>query len=383
MAKAKTSYLLPILMSFFVMGFVDMVSTATGFVKRDFDLSDTLSNLIPMLVFLWFFLISIPTGVLMGRLGRKNTVILSAAITTLGLLLPVISYTFPVVLAAFVLLGFGNTILQVSLNPLLTDVVPMERYTSNLTFGQFVKAISSFLGPILLATASAKLGNWTLIFPVFAAVTALSGLWLLFLPIKEKREDAQTSSMGRVFALLKDKRILLFFSVIVLQVGYEVGLTTAAPKYLQEQFGIPLEDGAFVNSLYFAARTIGLLLGSFLLTRIPIQKFFASTMALALIGYVLMMAGGVYQFYTGVFFVGLFCANIFAIAFSLAMQHDPAKSNEISALMITGVAGGALIPPIMGGIADVSNQFFSLTVPFACLVFIFFVALSQARKKTV
>lgn len=384
MSKTNLAKLLPVLLSFFVMGFVDIVTIATSYVKQDFALSDTWANLLPLLVFFWFAAISIPTGILMGRLGRKNTVLLSAVITTVGMLLPLVDYTFPIVLTAFALLGAGNTILQVSLNPLLMSVVPLDKFTSNLTFGQFIKAICSSLGPIIVGVASAKFGNWQLIFPIYAVITAVSFVWLLMVPIAEVKEDTEkSSSSGRIFAMLKDKQILIYFSVILLIVGYEVGLMTAMPKYLLERCHMPLDQGGLANSLYFAARTIGMFLGTFILARVAAKRFFVVTMVLAVAGYVLMMSTGVtWIIYAGLFVVGLAAANVFAIAFSLAMQHDPSKANEISALMITGVAGGALVAPVMGVIADASNQFVSLVVPFACLVYILGVALLMSRKKT-
>ena len=141
--------LFPILFGFFVMGFVDVVGIATNYVKKDFFLSDTLANLIPMLVFLWFALCSIPTGMIMNKLGRKNTVLLSMGVTAVAMLLPLIDYNFSLTLLTFALLGIGNTILQVSLNPMIAQVVSEKKMASILTLGQFVKAISSFLGPVI------------------------------------------------------------------------------------------------------------------------------------------------------------------------------------------------------------------------------------------
>ena len=129
--KNTLAGLLPVLFSFFVMGFVDVVGVATSYVKADFSLSDRIANLLPMMVFLWFAVCSLPTGVLMGRIGRKRTVMASAAVTFVAMLLPLADYSFPVVLTAFALLGIGNTMLQVSLNPLLADVArPVRRACS-------------------------------------------------------------------------------------------------------------------------------------------------------------------------------------------------------------------------------------------------------------
>ncbi|MEG1545130.1 MAG: MFS transporter, partial [Tannerellaceae bacterium] len=149
----------PILFGFFVMGFVDVVGIATNYVKADFALTDTLANLIPMMVFLWFALFSIPTGLLMGKVGRRNTVLIALGITAGAMLLPLFLYDFGFILFAFALLGVGNTMLQVALNPMMAQVVHPGRITSVLTLGQFIKAISSFLGPIIAATAAALWGD--------------------------------------------------------------------------------------------------------------------------------------------------------------------------------------------------------------------------------
>ncbi|HPR33185.1 MAG TPA: MFS transporter, partial [Prolixibacteraceae bacterium] len=176
---------LPVLFGFFIMGFVDVVGISASYVKKDFALSDTLSNLLPTLVFLWFAVFSIPTGMLMNKLGRKNTVLLSMALTIAALMIPLFAYRFAWVLIAFALLGIGNTLLQVALNPLVSNVVRPDRLTSSLTLGQFIKAISSFLGPVIAGATAYALGNWKLMFPVFALVTLLSTLWLLLTPIAE------------------------------------------------------------------------------------------------------------------------------------------------------------------------------------------------------
>ena len=379
MKKNNLGPLLAVLVGFFVMGFVDIVTTATSYVQKDLRLSDTVAKMLPLAVFLWFALISIPTGSLMGRIGRKKTVLLSYAVTTVGMILPVVSYTLPVVMTAFALLGIGNTILQVSLNPLLMDVVPQERLTSNLTLGQFIKAICSTLGPIILAGASAYLENWKLVFPLYAVITILSFVWL---SVTALRDEAKTTSVGNVWSLFRDGRIMLFFSVIVLIVGYEIGLVSTIPNYLEERCGCTIEQGSFANFLYYTARTLGTFLGAIILARVSAKRFFVLSMCIAVAAFVGIMATpGVWVIYASLFIVGLACASVFAIVFGMAMQHNPQKANQISALMITGVAGGALIPPVMGVIADRSSQLTSLVVPLLCLGYILFVSILIANRK--
>ena len=353
----------PVLFAFFVMGFVDVVGVSTSYVKSDFGLNDTLANLLPMLVFLWFAVCSLPTGLLMKRIGRKNTVLLSSLITIVAMVLPLVYYSFFSVLLAFALLGIGNTVLQVSLNPLLMDVVAKEKVTSLLTFGYFIKAISSTLGPVILSVAVGVWGDWHLVFWVYAVCTSLSWIWLVCTPIQEKREEVAYVG-GSIWKLFKNRKLMVAFSVILLIVGFEIGLMTAVPKYLLERCQIPIEQGGLGCSLYFAARTLGTFIGSIILSRYSSSRFLIINMVLALLAFGLFMVSSNSTIVlAGLFLVGLFCANVFPIIFSSAIQSEPSKADEISALMIMGVAGGAILPVFMGGIADVSNQFASLFVP--------------------
>jgi fucose permease len=380
--KNETSFsrLLPVLFGFFIMGFVDVVGIATNYVKQDFNLSDTLANLLPMMVFLWFGVFSVPTGLLMNSIGRKKTVVLSMAITFVAMLVPLIAYKFELVLVAFALLGIGNTILQVSLNPLLSNVVRGDRLTSSLTWGQFIKAIASFLGPIIAGFAASSLGNWKMLFPIFAGVTLLSTLWLFFTGIEEKPVEGKTSSFGACFGLLKDSNILMFFLGILAVVGIDVGLNITVPKFLMERCNILLDQAGLGTSLYFIARTTGTFVGAILLVKFSARKFFIISMVGAIIGMVAMlMMNNLWAILFFVFIVGFAVANVFSIIFSAALQKKPERANEISGLMIMGVAGGAVIPPLMGVVSDAAGQTGGLAVLLGAMIYLLFLAFSLKK----
>jgi MFS transporter, FHS family, L-fucose permease len=370
------SKILPVLFGFFIMGFVDVVGISSNYVKQDFMLSDTLSNLLPMMVFLWFAVFSVPTGLLMNRLGRKKTVLISMVFTFAAMLIPLVAYKFTIVLIAFALLGIGNTILQVSLNPLLTNVVSGSKLTSSLTLGQFIKAIASFLGPIIAGVAAGTLGNWKYIFPIFAVVTLLSTLWLLLTPIAEEQASGTTSSFGSCFGLLKDKNILMLFLGILFVVGVDVGLNTTVPKILMERCGMPLDKAGLGTSLYFAARTLGTFIGAILLVKLSGRKFFMVSMVIALVAMVAMLVvSNLWAILAMVFVLGLAAANVFSIIFSIALQRMPQRANEISGLMIMGVAGGAIFPVLMGVANDYAGtQTGGLIVLLVALAYLLFSA---------
>lgn len=362
---------LPVLFGFFIMGFVDVVGISTSYVKKDFGLSDTLSNLLPAMVFLWFAVFSVPTGILMNKLGRKNTVLVSMIITVLALMVPLVAYNFVMVLIAFALLGIGNTILQVSLNPLVSNIVKKEQLTSSLTLGQFIKAIAAFLGPILAGLAATSLGNWKLMFPIFAGITVLSTLWLLLTPVEKETEVSVTTSFGAAFSLLGDKTILFLFLGILFVVGVDVGMNTITPKFLMERTGMALDKAGLGTSLYFAARTAGALIGAILLAKLSSKKFFQISMILAILALVAMMVlNNTVGILIMVAIIGFTIANIFSIIFSIALQKHPNRANEISGLMVMGIAGGAIFPLIMGVMADKMGQAGALLVILCCMVYL-------------
>jgi len=348
---------LPVISCFFVMGIVDLVGISTNYVKQDFGLKDSIANLLPLSLFLWFAILAVPTSMVMNKLGRKRTVIISMLLTLLAMIVPLIVYNFPVLLFAFALLGIGNTIIQVSLNPLLTNVISSDRLTSSLTMGQFIKAIAAFLGPIIASWTALRFGDWKLVFLIYGLVTIVTGVWLMLTPIHEEAPKQRSASLGRTFALLKDKMIVLFFIGILFVVGIDVGLNTTVPKFLIEKCNIPLEQAGLGTSLYFIARTIGTFIGAFLLVTFSAKRFFTISMLVAIPAlFIMLFMNEVWSILTLVFIVGFAVANVFSIIFSFALKRKPENANEISGLLIMGVAGGAIILPLMGLAADAFDQ---------------------------
>ena len=377
MQKSNSKFaVLPVMFGFFIMGFVDIVGVATSYVKADFaGMDDKVSGLISLSCFLWFLILSIPTGMLMNRIGRKKTVVVSFAITALAMLIPVLKYDFAFVLVAFAMLGIGNTMLQVALNPLVTNVVSAEKLTGTITLGQFIKAMSSFLGPILAAMFAGSVWGWKAIFPVYAAVTVLAMAWLAVSPIQEQLIEKSEITFARTFSLLRDKYIVLFFIGILVLVGVDVGMGVTFPKLLQERCSLPLEKAGMGNSVYFLARTVGAFLGGVVLMRFSASKFFTASSCLALVSLVgLIFSRNLTMILFFVALFGLGYANLFSIIFSLSMQKMPQKTNEVSALLIVGVSGGAVLPPLLGVITDTFGTQGSALISLA-IVWVYMVAL--------
>lgn len=375
----KRNTIIPILAGFLVMGFVDVVGIATSYVQKDFGLSDAVANMLPMAVFLWFAVCSIPVGLLMNRIGKKKTVVLSMLVTLLAMLLPTVVYSYPVMLVSFALLGISNTALQVSLNPLAAGTVRRELLASILTWGQFVKAISSFLGPVIAGAAAIYTGQWKLIFVLYAVITLLNMLWLVY-AVPEVHEQKQCATFGTTLTLFQDAYILRLFIGIFIIVGIDVGLNTVIPKLLIEKIDLPLEQAGLGTSLYFLARTGGTFAGALLLARWQADRFLRISMGVALVALAAFAVGSRPALLYGLIVImGLAFANVFSILFAFALQYRPERNNDISALMVMGVAGGALFPPVMGILADAFSQTAGLVVLVAGTVYLWLVGRQVKR----
>lgn len=370
------------MLAFFTMGFIDLVGIATNYIKSDFALNDTMANLMLSMVFLWFLVFSVPTGMLMNKIGRRKTVLLSIIVTFAALIIPIVVYSFVSMLIAFSLLGIGNTLMQVSLNPLVSNIVSGDKLASTLTFGQFVKAIASLLAPLIAAWATVRFGDWKILYPIFAAIAILAVVALFFTKISEK-PIVYNSSFGEAFSLLKDKYIALLLLGIMVHVGIDVGINTTAPKILMERLIIPLSKAGIATSVYFLFRTLGCLSGAFILAKYSSRKFFyisVLVMVIAIIG--LYFVQSAFTMYVCFALIGFGNSNIFSIIFSQALLHLPTRENEISGLMIMGLSGGAIFPLLMGIASDlISSQMGAVVILSLCVTYLIYLVLKFENRK--
>ena len=356
--------LTPVMLCFFAMGFVDLVGIASNYVKADLNLSDSMANTLPSLVFLWFLIFSIPTSLLMNRIGRKNTVLLSLVMTLASLVIPIFTLNFTALLLSFSLLGIGNAIMQTSLNPLVDSVTNGGASASTLTFGQFIKSIASFLAPIIASWGAINdvWGfGWRVLYPIYLGVGMLTTLLLFATRIKEEVVTAEQKPVGQQFAgcfrLLGNSFVLLCFIAIVCHVGIDVGISVTAPKIMMERLSINLNEAAIIGTIYFVAKATGSFTGSFIMKWMKDWTF--------LIVSVLMMVASVLgllyghnsmAIYVSVALMGFGNGNPFSIVFSRAMNAVPDKKNEVSGLLIMGICGGAVFPILMGAASDLSGS---------------------------
>ena len=362
MGKANKLAMIPLMLCFFCMGFVDLVGIASNYVKEDLALTDSVANIFPSLVFFWFLIFSVPTGMLMNKIGRKKTVLLSLGVTVVSLLIPLFGNNFAVMLISFSLLGIGNALMQTSLNPLVSTVMGGGNLASTLTFGQFVKAIASFLAPYLAMWGATQVipsfgYDWRVLFVIYFIVGILSTALLAMTPIDEPKMEGKASTFVECFKLLGTPIVLLSFLGIMCHVGIDVGTNTTAPKILMERLGMSLNDAAFATSLYFIFRTVGCLTGSFFLRVMNNRTFFIISVCMMAVSMLLLFVGTErWELYTAIALVGYGNSNIFSICFAKALTSMPEKQNEVSGLMIMGLFGGTIFPLLMGFMSDGFGQ---------------------------
>lgn len=396
MKETKNVYavLIPVMLCFFAMGFVDLVGIASNYVKVDLKLTDAEANIFPSLVFFWFLIFSVPTGMLMNKIGRKKTVLLSLVITAFSLLLPLFGESYSLMLVSFSLLGIGNAFMQTSLNPLISNIITPDKLASSMTFGQFVKAIASFIAPyIAMWGATAAIPSfgleWKVLFPIFMVIAVLTIVMLGLTNVQEEEITGKASTFTQCFSLLGTPVILYSFLGIMCHVGIDVGTNTTAPKLLMERFGWTLTEAGFATSLYFIFRTAGCFIGSIALAHMSHKKFFifsVSLMALSMVGMLFGTSTGFSDgvskaiLYSAIAMVGFGNSNVFSLVFSRALQAMPDKKNEVSGLMIMGLFGGTVFPLAMGICSDlVGGQSGAVACMAIGVVYLFFY-ITQIKK---
>jgi len=379
--KVNIKKILPVLMSFFVMSFVDLVGIGKDYVNDDLHLSGFVLGFIPFAAFIWFFFLSVPIGILQSRTSKKFMLNIGMGVTGLGLLIPFFIYNYFMVLVAFALLGIGNTIIQVSANPLIVDVVPDNRKSSFLSFSQFVKAIGSMIGAPLAAVFVSRFGNWKLEFLVFGVVSILSVLWLGAIKIEETEQKEVKATLGSSFKLLNDNFVLLMVLSIFLVVGIDVGFNAHSGQFLISQFGFDIKEAKLGRSVYFLGRTLGTFSGAIMLTKISSRKFFMWTSMLGLVCLIAILFFKSHLIaWVLVFLIGLAVANIFPLVFSITIEKHPTRGNEISGLMMMAISGGAFIPLLIGWVSDISSVALGMSILIICMIYLLSVSIYSLRR---
>ncbi len=396
----NTMKAMPIFLAFLCMGFGDVVGPMVSLAKDTFHLSTFMAQLLPLMGFIMFGLLSVPMGLFQDRKGKKYLLTLGLLIAFFGLIIPIISgmygpkvefdpnsnMKFYIILVAILFLGAGATILQVSGNPIMRDVSPEGKYSSNLSFGQTVKAVGSSIAFLIPRFVAKPLGlDWPILFPIYAILILLTLLWVFPTKIVEKKDpNSNPASLNSCLSLLKNPYILMMVLAIFLYVGAEVSMSSGVPILLGPKpdgiYGFDKETALVIAwVLFFLPILTGRFIGGFILRYLRPRVFLIITVITSLLGIILMFFGIQQMVFAGIILIGLGFANIFPLVFSITIDKMPERSNEISGLMVTAIVGGAFIPPIFGFVADNTNILVGFLVPAVCLIYILFTALSNRK----
>ncbi|MBN3034424.1 MAG: MFS transporter [Bacteroidales bacterium] len=365
---------------FLCMGFGDAVGPFVGLARDTFDLSNTMAQLIPFTGFIMFGLLSVPVGVLQDKTGKKFILMLGLIVALVGLVIPLFGglNRYSLFLLTVLLLGAGATILQVAGNPVMRDVSPEGKYARNLSLGQFVKAIGSLSGPLLPVAAARWWGmGWEVVFPVYSAALLLTIIILSWARIREKKgRKEHHASLMSCLSLLRSPFVRMMVAGIFLYVGAEVCMSSGIPLFLDARFGIDIRSlGVAGTGLFFLCIMTGRFLGSVVLNWMPAGRFLVLTSSLSILGILGLFSGNQAISVLGIIICGLGFANVFPLIFSITVDRMPERSNELSGLMVTAIVGGALLPPLMGVISDMTSVVAGFLVPLAAILYVLLTAL--------
>jgi fucose permease len=374
----------PVFLAFLCMGFGDVVGPLTSQLQNEYSLSNFAAGLVTLMGFIMFGVLSVPMGIFQDRTGKKKVLILGLAAAFLGLVLPIVGNysSFALLLAALLLLGTGATTLQVAGNPIMRDVSPEGKYSRNLSFGQFIKAIGSLSGALIPLFAIGYGKDWKILFPIYSIIILVTILYISSVKIEEKRSNTHTASLRSCFKLFRENSLVRFMVLgIFLYVGAEVCMSSKLPNYLEDRFQFDIKKlGLWGTSFFFLALMTGRFLGGVVLNWMKPGRFLQITALLSLAGIAgLYMATGTITGFLAIFIIGLGFANIFPLIFSITIDKLPERSNEISGLMVTAIVGGALVPVLFGAVADIMTLLVAFLVPAACILYVLYLSFRKTN----
>jgi fucose permease len=385
--------MLPLLAGFFVMGFGDIIGTVMNQVKAECAANaESISWLMPIFAYVWFLVISIPTGVLSGRIGRKNSVLVSLAVTVAAMVVPLFANAerWYLYVAAFALVGIGNTVIQAALPALMSNVVAPWQLASRISLGQFVKAVCAALTPVFVYLTATAFGNWKLLFPLYGALTAVATAWLWLTKIPDERCQNNSPTHTLVnpttftgcLAMLKEPYVLAMTVGILFSVGADVGFSVAIPEYLKNVFKVDVDLAGMGPTVYFIAKTVAAFAGAVVFAKVSAAKCFPWCMGLGLAATAAIpFVSSPFAFLSVVAFVAFLTANSFGMCMGLAIERFPAKANEITSLMVMAIVGGGIVSALLGFAQSVFGPSGIVVTLGLCIAYLFALGLFASRRR--
>ncbi|MEX2513921.1 MAG: sugar MFS transporter [Cyclobacteriaceae bacterium] len=364
-----------ILLIFFVISFLtNILGPIIPDIIDSFTLSIGLAGFLPFSFFVAYAVMSIPSGILVEKYKEKKMLVMAFTLAFLGALLFAIIPSFPIALTSLFIIGIGMALLQVVINPLLRTAGGEQHFAFNSVLGQLAFGAASFLSPMLYSYLVTNIHTedispifsfmnewvpeslkWVSLYWVFAFLSLVMIIIVTVakFPKVELKADEKIDIGVAFKELLANKVVLLYFLGIFCYVGTEQGIANWISKFLQTYHGVdPATTGASVISYFWGLLTIGCLLGLVLLKFMDSRTVLISFTSGAIISLLAALFGPENWSIIAFPLTGFFASVMWSIIFSLALNSVPQHHGTFSGILCTGIAGGAVVPLIVGGLAE-------------------------------
>lgn len=397
---------------FFAWGFVtSLIGPLIAAVRRVFELSYAEATLTTFAWFIAYGIASIPAAAIVGRLGYSRSIIAALVTMVVGcLLVPAATLIdwYPGVLIALFVIASGVTILQVAANPLVAALGSPKRSHARLNFSQFFNSLGTTLGPAIAApillTGGVFAADALITDPAtraeslrsidfaFLAVGAFFAVVAVFIftarkAINDSAPATTASDRASPFVALKSPWAVFGALAIFFYVGSEVAIGDLLTNFLHSPdiLNVPLATAGGMLSWYWGGAMVGRLIGSALmLTKIKASVLLiVNTTVAAILCLVVTQTNGPTAAYAAIA-IGLFNSIMFPTIFTLTLERSTAPVPATSGLLVFGIIGGAILPPIAGHIADSSatlNPVFFVPMAGYLLLVVFALAASRAKVR--
>jgi fucose permease len=394
MMKRSTLIVLLILLIFFVISFLtNIIGPLIPDIIDSFRLSIGLAGFLPFSIFVAYGVMSVPAGVLIERFSEKPVLLFSFFLVFAGVLFFALVPRFSVALISLFFMGIGMAMLQVAINPLLREAGGEAHFAFNSVLAQLVFSSASFLSPQLYSYLVLNVHTennsfiirilnflvpenleWVSLYWVFALVVIVMILIIRFVTFpKVVRSDDEKIQTGSAFKeLLRNKYVILFFIGIFAYVGTEQGIANWTSKYLQMYHDVdPATRGADAISYFWGLLTIGCVLGLILLKLFDCRTILIAFTSGAIVSLTFALFGSAQIAFYAFPVTGFFASVMWSVIFSLALNSVKQHHGTFSGILCTGIAGGAMVPLIIGGLGELMGLNLAMFFLYITLGYIF------------
>ncbi|MCJ7553810.1 MAG: MFS transporter, partial [Ignavibacteriaceae bacterium] len=363
-------------------------------VKKSFELSNTMVGFLPFAFFIAYGIMSIPSGILVEKYGEKKMLLIPFILAFAGAIVFVSLPSLPIYIISLFSIGAGMAMLQVTINPLLRVSGGEEHFAFNSVIAQLFFGGASYLGPYLYSYLVVNLneysggGNilldslsslvpanlsWISLYWIFAVVSLLMIIVIASVrfPKLEFKEDERVGGWESYLKLIKNKYVILYFIGIFAYVGTEQGIGNWISEFLSQYHGMdPQTKGAEAVAWFWGLLTIGCLLGLILLKLVDSRKILLGAAGLAIICLTIAIVSSSSVAMIAFPLTGFFLSVMWSIIFSLALNSVAENHGSFSGILCTGIIGGAIIPLIIGGLADIVGLRYGMMFLYVSLAYI-------------